>query len=79
MNDTDVSGTKQKKEWLSPRPAKCDLCGGDLIDEDHFVDGKTTFGPWAIMCIPCHFFNGVGLGSRKGQLYDVKTLEKVGG
>ena len=72
---------KKKKwlKWLSPRPTKCDLCGTEIAKQKSFVDGKTTLGPWAIMCMPCYFINGVGLGLGRGQKYDVKTLEKVEG
>jgi hypothetical protein len=44
-----------------------------------FVDGRTIYGPWALMCIDCHTRNGVGLGTGKGQKYDGTTLEKVEG
>lgn len=75
----DIPETKQKKKWLSPRPLACELCGAKIIKQNHFIDGKTTSGPWAIMCMACFFINGVGLGSGRGQRYDVETLEKVEG
>jgi hypothetical protein len=34
-----------------------------------FIDGKTTFGPWAIMTPDSHKAHGVGLGLGKGQRY----------
>lgn len=63
---------------------ECDFCeklrqDPDLKKHEWFVDGKTKFGPWALMC-PKHFKQyGVGLGTGKGQKYDSKTLEKIEG
>lgn len=47
---------------LSRRP-QCDICA----DRPAAVDGATTQGPWAYMCIPCHEVHGIGLGLGKGQ------------
>lgn len=69
----------EKKQWFGTWPAKCDLCKKELKDEKKFIDGRTWFGPWALMCIVCFASEGVGLGTGKGQMYDSKTLEKVGG
>lgn len=64
----------------------CDLCGIDVSDtrlpKRHrlkIVDGATVRGPWAYMCVPCFRHKGVGLGTGKGQLYDVLTGEKLAG
>lgn len=65
------------KKWLSPIPGKCDLCSKPLVDT--FVDGKTSFGPWGIMCRPCHRKHGIGLGLGRGQLYDISTALKLEG
>ena len=65
------------KRWGAKTPEKCDGCGETL--EGVFIDGKTIFGPWAIMCENCHTTHGVGLGLGKGQKYDLKTLEKIAG
>ena len=43
------------------------MCGSFIKDE--FVDGKTTSGPWAFMCLDCHRLYGYGLGVGKGQRY----------
>jgi hypothetical protein len=67
--------TKPKK-WLGNQPTKCDLCKGKFTDE-FFIDGKTVYGPWAIMCTCCHSHSGHGLGLGKGQKYNSKTLLKV--
>jgi hypothetical protein len=37
-----------KKKWLGTPPCKCDICGGAI--KKVFVDGKTAFGPWGMMC-----------------------------
>ena len=65
------------KKWMSEAPQKCDICGKPLAQQ--FVDGKTRMGPWGIMCAVCHHKHGVGLGTGKGQRYDLTTLEKVEG
>ena len=44
-------------------PIKCDLCPAPQA----LVDGKTTTGIWADMCIPCFSAHGVGLGVGRGQ------------
>jgi hypothetical protein len=44
-----------------------------------FVDGKTTAGPWANMCLGCFSLFGMGLGTGKGQKYDAKTGVKLEG
>ena len=65
------------KTWMSAKPAECDLCHRPL--KQQFVDGKTRFGPWAVMCALCHSDQRIGLGLGKGQRYDLETLEKVEG
>lgn len=30
-------------------------------------DAKTTYGPWAYLCVPCFVDHGVGLGTGRGQ------------
>lgn len=52
----------------------CDFC--DHLSF-HWVDGKTSIGPWANMCMPCYKTHGIGLGMGKGQEY--KLGEKVKG
>jgi len=47
----------------------CDFCAKDLRFQP-YVDGKTTRGPWATMCLPCYKTHGVGLGTGKGQRYN---------
>jgi len=51
-------------------PKHCDICGKRL--EKNFVDGKTIWGPWAIMCLECHEKFGVGFGTGRGQMYEIR-------
>lgn len=44
----------------------CDFCH---VEPDILIDGKTVYGPWALMCQKCHMEVGVGLGIGKGQQY----------
>lgn len=53
--------------WAGSTPSECDLCHVPI--KDTFVDGKTTVGPWGIMCPSCFATYGVGLGTGKGQKY----------
>jgi len=62
--------------WLG-EVGSCDICGKELTIT--FIDGATRMGPWAKMCGSCYDKYGVGLGLGKGQAYDVKTKEKIGG
>lgn len=34
-----------------------------------FIDGRTKYGPWAIMTPNNHMVHGVGTGTGKGQRY----------
>ncbi len=63
--------------WLGTPPTNCDLCRVKLSGK--FVDGRTAFGPWAIMCSGCHRDQKIGLGTGRGQAYDLTTLEKIEG
>jgi hypothetical protein len=64
-------------KWAGKRPKACDLCSVSLDGVD-FVDGRTVYGPWANMCLPCHETSGLGLGTGLGQKFDKDGL-KVGG
>ena len=57
------------KSWVGEIPKRCDLCGTDLVGT--FVDGRTYNGSWGILCTSCFMLHGVGLGTGKGQLYNV--------
>lgn len=54
--------------WMGPPPVRCELC--PKVVELTFVDGKTTYGGWAIMCDECHAAVGAGLGIGHGQRYE---------
>lgn len=55
----------------------CNICKETLVGKP-FVDGKTMMGPWADMCLKCHRFYGVGLGTGKGQKYDANGVKVEG-
>lgn len=58
----------------------CDFCQRIVVV---WVDGKTSIGPWANMCLDCYKVHGIGLGIGKGQLIDggkvIKGGRKTGG
>lgn len=56
------------KTW-SGEVDNCQLCNQPITTE--FIDGKTVMGPWAIMCRACHSQYGCGLGTGRGQLYEL--------
>jgi hypothetical protein len=55
------------KYWHGPVKSVDDL--GHPIS-DTFIDGATTFGPWAIMSPSTHRQYGKGLGLGRGQKYE---------
>ena len=57
-----------EKKWIGEIPKSCIICSKPL--KGAFVDGRTVYGSWAIMCTVCHIVFGVGLGTGKGQLYN---------
>lgn len=57
--------SSREVKWLGGHV--CDICGHDC--GEHLIDGRTHFGPWAVMCEDCASMHGVGLGLGKGQLY----------
>ena len=72
-------------KWNGSKPIRCDICGkafGRTEGTDNmevFIDGATKQGPWGLLCIGCHERHGHGLGTGRGQMYNLKSLEKVGG
>ena len=64
---------KKKRYWLSQVPPSCGLCNKEITTD--FVDGATVFGPWAIMCPTCHAAKGNGLGTGRGQAYNLNPEE----
>lgn len=67
----------RKFKWSGIKPTCCDHCHEEL--EGSFVDGRTIYGPWAILCKTCHATIGCGLGAGRGQKYNLETLEKEEG
>lgn len=64
------------KKWTGGKT--CDFCKESVeTTKPYFVDGKTTRGPWALMCHPCFRRNGIGLGCGKGRAYHPATFEEV--
>ncbi len=57
------------KAVLLSEPSRCSLCPNPVA----LVDGKTKYGPWGNMCIPCFAKNGIGLGVGRGQVLIWKT------
>lgn len=74
-----MTTTTKTVKWTGRKPSVCDIpnCGTPITN--FWVDGRTTFGPWANMCPACFTKYGVGLGLGKGQKYDARTLIKVEG
>ena len=69
------------KRWVGSKPVHCDLCHNPFGFKNtmEFIDGRTVWGPWAIMCSVCHNDQRIGLGPGKGQKYNYETLEKMEG
>ena len=68
---------KPKKKWMGIKPVNCNAC--ETSFKEVFIDGKTIYGPWALLCLECHSKIGTGLGTGRGQKYDLETLEKLEG
>ncbi len=58
----------ERRYWHGDVPVRCQLVVDRAIT-DRFIDGKTIYGPWAIMHPDSHQDSGCGLGMGKGQLY----------
>lgn len=65
------------RKYTGPLPTSCNMCGVSPM-KGGFVDGATTRGPWAIMCLSCFEVHGMGLGTGRGQKYN-EAGEKVEG
>ena len=57
-----------RKVWCGDPPETCDICKAPITSA--FVDGRTSMGPWANMCLKCHAAKGTGLGTGCGQQYE---------
>ena len=47
---------------------RCDFCDKRVTT---FIDGATTVGYWADMCKDCHKSFGKGIGTGKGQMFEL--------
>jgi hypothetical protein len=55
--------------WIGSKPKTCDLCKEEFSNT--FIDGRTIYGVWALMCAKCHEHVGIGLGTGNGQEYQL--------
>jgi len=62
-------------EWLGSKV--CDFCKKD-VSGSKFVDGKTVYGPWAVMCMECYREKGSGIGQGLGQMYGPDRVKLQG-
>jgi hypothetical protein len=74
-DDMQIEVDAIPKYWLGSRV--CDFCS--MAYPQTLVDGKTTDGPWAIMCLECFKVHGVGLGTGRGQRYEWTQLNEEQG
>ncbi len=69
------------KMWFGSKPEECDICGSKIATK--FIDGKTRLGngAWGILCTACHIKHGCGLGTGRGQQYELLDVGwvKTGG
>lgn len=68
--------------WLGEVPSNCQICQRRL--EKVFYDAKIeglsdAKGSWAIVCESCFPRYAYGLGTGRGQMYEVATGRKVAG
>lgn len=59
-----------KPVWHSAIPTRCDLDGHEITTV--FYDAKTVMGPWGNLCPACFKQYGMGLGTGKGQKYELQ-------
>ena len=74
--------TPNPLKWLSD--TTCDECHKDCRTQgEWFVDGKTMYGPWGLLCQRCtprvYVYGPTTFGTGLGQQYSSATLEKVAG
>lgn len=71
----------ETKKWHGDVPEVCELCkkawtGNVFFDACIRAGGRTI---WGLVCAACHMQYGFGLGTGKGQKYDLTTKEKLAG
>jgi hypothetical protein len=54
----------------------CDMCSRELTTV--FYDAKTIQGPWGKLDERCFRIYGVGLGTGRGQKYELRELPDLG-
>ena len=72
---------EEKKVWMGEVPDSCELCHKKWTD-NVFFDACIRIGGraiWGLVCAACHRNFGFGLGTGKGQKYDLTTKEKLEG
>jgi hypothetical protein len=65
------------KKWSGSNPINCDICHQPFAEV--FIDSRTVYGRWGLLCKTCHSKYGTGLGTGRGQKYDLKTMIKIEG
>jgi hypothetical protein len=60
----------EKKVWCGDAPKTCDMCKGPIVKA--FIDGVVRGGGWACMCSTCFARHGVGVGTGRGQRYEMQ-------
>jgi hypothetical protein len=69
--------------WLGEVPTKCEFCETPIVRKFYDARIRTSGGIIAgCACSSCHTFEGIGLGSGKGQEYTLKAdgkWHKTGG
>lgn len=65
-------------KWLG-KQTTCDICKNDLDRFSTFYDGRMMRGRWALMCLECWQYYGMGIGLGVGQEYDSTTKVKIRG
>jgi hypothetical protein len=56
--------------WRGSKPTLCDICRKSFTS-NIMVDGRTARGPWGLLCELCHTMFGCGIGTGKGQKYQL--------
>lgn len=62
-----MSDKTEEKYWEGSEPKGCELCEDDF--HGIFIDGRTQWNCWGMLCVVCHNNCGIGLGLGKGQKY----------
>jgi hypothetical protein len=66
-------------KWIGEVPEKCEACGQPFTGNVFFDAAVGVRRIWGLVCLTCHTLSGHGLGTGKGQKYDLTTREKLDG